>query len=92
MRDIANTESGFLHLRSRSFDDKDFMHLEDCLTLPRMQIDVDLCAQCLIMNRRKIHVEAVVAALRLSRSLLIYPDPMLSVCVSVDIFTIYIGI
>ncbi|KAH8118294.1 hypothetical protein DFH11DRAFT_1723223 [Phellopilus nigrolimitatus] len=50
--------------RSYSFDDHVFVPPEDVLSPARMLVDVDLCAQCLIMERRKFHIEAITMALQ----------------------------
>lgn len=54
----------FRKKRSHSLDDRDFYDSGDVLTPDRMRIDVDLCAQCLVMQRRKIHIKTAVTALQ----------------------------
>ncbi|THH10221.1 hypothetical protein EW145_g1459 [Phellinidium pouzarii] len=49
--------------RSYSFDDR-VLRDQDVLSTELMQVDVDLCAQCLIMHQRKFYVRAVIAALQ----------------------------
>ncbi|KAI5124996.1 hypothetical protein M0805_007420 [Coniferiporia weirii] len=51
-------------LRKKSFDDRTYVDQEDVLSVDRMQVDVELCAQCLIMHQRKFLVEAILAALQ----------------------------
>lgn len=50
--------------RSLSFGDKEFKNFDQCLSVDRMRVDVELCGQCLIMYRRRFHIESVIATLQ----------------------------
>lgn len=47
-------------------DDIAFLDPGDTFTKERMQVDIDLCIQCLIMRRREAHVEAVIGILQVT--------------------------
>ena len=51
-------------LRSHSFDDREFLDPNNTLSREHMKTDVDICIQCLIMHRRRIHIEATIVLLQ----------------------------
>ncbi|KAI0053522.1 hypothetical protein FA95DRAFT_1600673 [Auriscalpium vulgare] len=56
--------------RRRSFDDASALRHSRILPLDRMKIDVDLCGQLLIMQRREKHLAGVVSTLEILTSIL----------------------
>ena len=72
-----------INYRWSSFDDHILRNPSDCLTPPQMQIDVDLCAQCLIMRRRQFHVSAIIKTLEVR--LFAYLRPFLGSCARITI-------